>query len=66
MLAAMVEWVEKGRSPERIVATQYEGVTLFPGPGSKVVRTRPLCPWPKVAQYTGAGSTDDEASFRCE
>ena len=27
--------------------------------------TRPLCPYPKLAQYDGAGAQDDEASFGC-
>ncbi len=31
-----------------------------------VERTRPLCPYPKVAVYRGAGSTDDAASFVCD
>ena len=28
--------------------------------------TRPVCPYPEVAVHTGTGSTDDEASFRCQ
>jgi len=28
-------------------------------------RTRPLCPYPLVATYSGTGSTDDAASFVC-
>src|SRR5512139_2945383 len=31
----------------------------------KVDRTRPLCPYPQVARYKGAGSIDDEANFIC-
>ena len=27
--------------------------------------TRPLCPYPQVATYKGAGSTDDELNFTC-
>jgi feruloyl esterase len=27
--------------------------------------TRPLCPFPQVAKYKGAGSTDDAANFAC-
>jgi len=30
-----------------------------------VSRTRPLCPYPQHAEYTGAGSTDDAANFVC-
>jgi feruloyl esterase len=31
----------------------------------KVVRTRPLCPYPEVARYKGAGSIDEAENFRC-
>jgi feruloyl esterase len=30
-----------------------------------VVRTRPLCAYPQVAQWTGQGSSDDAATFAC-
>jgi len=30
-----------------------------------VDRTRPLCPYPKEAIYTGRGSMDDAANFTC-
>jgi len=30
-----------------------------------VLRSRPLCPYPRVARYRGKGSTDDAANFRC-
>jgi feruloyl esterase len=32
----------------------------------KVVRTRPLCPYPQVARYAGQGSLDEAANFHCE
>ena len=31
----------------------------------KVDRTRPLCPYPQVARWTGQGSSDEAANFRC-
>ena len=31
-----------------------------------VDRTRPLCPYPQVASYTGTASTDDAANFVCK
>ena len=31
----------------------------------KVDRTRPLCPYPQVARYTGKGSMDEAANFAC-
>ena len=66
----IVKWREDGQAPERIVATH-------PGPvamdhldaeavtGQKRSFTRPLCAFPNLAQYDGAGDPDDEASFRC-
>ena len=32
----------------------------------KVVRTRPLCPYPQVATYRGSGSTDEAKNFVCK
>jgi hypothetical protein len=28
--------------------------------------TRPLCPYPQVAQYKGTGSTNDAGNFVCK
>jgi feruloyl esterase len=57
MLPALESWIEKGIAPAAVVAShRTEG---------KVDRTRPLCPYPQVAQYSGSGSIDDAASFRC-
>lgn len=56
-LQAVVDWVEKGVAPERILASR----ALAGG----AVRTRPLCAYPKTAKWTGVGSTDDAASFVC-
>jgi len=57
--AALVAWVEEGTPPDRIVATAGPN---SPWPG----RTRPLCPYPKIARYDGKGDPEDAASFRCE
>jgi len=32
---------------------------------NQVVRTRPLCPYPQVARYSGQGSIDDAKNFAC-
>lgn len=56
-LAPLVTWVEQGVAPDRIVASQK-----LP---DATVRTRPLCPYPKQAKWTGVGSTDDAANFEC-
>ena len=57
-LAAVVAWVEGDAAPERVLARAGGG---SPWPG----RTRPLCPYPSVARYAGAGSLDSAASFVC-
>jgi feruloyl esterase len=57
-LAPIVEWVEHGRAPEAIVATAR---ATSPWPG----RTRPLCPYPAQARYTGSGDIDNAGSFVC-
>ena len=56
-VGALEQWVEQGKAPDRIVASHSaEG---------KVDRTRPLCPYPQVAKYKGAGSIDDASNFSC-
>ncbi|MBV9039116.1 MAG: tannase/feruloyl esterase family alpha/beta hydrolase [Acidobacteriaceae bacterium] len=56
MLSAVVNWVEKGTAPDFVLATGQ----AFPG------RSRPLCTYPKHAQYTGTGDTQDARNFRCQ
>ena len=50
-------WVEEGLAPEKIIANRVEG-------GVKKM-TRPVCPYPEVARYKGAGDTNDAANFSC-
>ena len=57
LITAVVDWVEQGRAPDRILAT---GRTPAGG-----TRTRPLCAFPEVAVYDGTGNPDDAASFDC-
>ncbi len=54
-LGAIVNWVEKGTAPASVIATGK----AFPG------RSRPLCPYPKHAQYKGSGDTEDANNFEC-
>jgi pimeloyl-ACP methyl ester carboxylesterase len=58
-LGAITDWVEKQTAPARIEASALPTSTFFPG------RTRPLCPYPASARYTGTGSLEDGASFAC-
>jgi feruloyl esterase len=59
---AVEHWVEDGVAPAEIIAAKYKGQTAASG----LVRTRPLCPYPQVAQWKGSGSTDDAANFVCK
>jgi feruloyl esterase len=51
-------WVEEGKAPESLTASHSTG--------GKVDRTRPLCPYPQLAKYSGSGSIDDAANFTCK
>jgi feruloyl esterase len=55
-ISTLDKWVETGRAPERIVVSNP--------PGTRA-RTRPLCPWPEEAVYSGEGNTDEEKNFKC-
>jgi feruloyl esterase len=54
---AIVDWVESGKAPDRLIASKLSGGTA--------TRTRPLCPYPQRAVYSGKGSTDKAEQFRC-
>jgi feruloyl esterase len=57
-LTALENWVEQGIAPERIIASHITG--------GVVDRTRPLCPYPKVARYIGKSSIDEAENFKCK
>ena len=49
---AIVDWVENGKAPDRVVARTSSGPPL----------SRPLCPYPTVARYKGGDPADARAS----
>jgi feruloyl esterase len=57
-MGALERWRESGIAPDQIVAAHVTN--------NRVDMTRPLCPYPQVAKYTGTGSTNDAANFVCE
>ncbi|MFV5506742.1 tannase/feruloyl esterase family alpha/beta hydrolase [Acinetobacter sp. 197] len=70
-LTALVRWVEYGEKPDRIIAT-----ARGPGNPSGEInpeipsnwapnRTRPLCPYPLIARYSGQGDSEKAESFNC-
>jgi feruloyl esterase len=56
-VGALDQWMRSGRAPARITAVHMSE--------TGVDRTRPLCPYPQVAQYAGNGSIDQAVNFRC-
>jgi len=62
MIAALERWVEQRSAPDKIIATKFKADG---NPSNGVVRTRPLCPYPQVARYSGSGSIDEAANFAC-
>jgi feruloyl esterase len=71
MLTPLVNWVEKGQAPDSVVASA-RGTGNPAGANADVpaswsaVRTRPLCAYPKVARYSGSGSTELAENFSCQ
>jgi pimeloyl-ACP methyl ester carboxylesterase len=56
LLDAIVRWVEEGKAPDRLRAELRDTA-------GKLLRTRPLFPYPHVASYQGSGSTDEAENF---
>ncbi len=55
-LSALVAWRERDLAPAALIAAKVEH--------GRVVRTRPLCPYPQRATYRG-GASDSASSFAC-
>ena len=60
-LLALVKWTENGTAPEHIIATKWVNDTLQ----DKVLRQRPLCPYPQQAKFvTGNPDLAENVSTR--
>ena len=57
MISALEAWVERGEAPDSIIAVHRTD--------GEVDRSRPLCPFPEEAVYTGTGSIDEAENFVC-
>jgi feruloyl esterase len=57
-LGAMERWRESGVAPDRVLATRVTD--------GRVDMTRPICPYPQLARYSGVGSTNDAGNFACK
>jgi hypothetical protein len=58
LLDTLRVWVEEGDAPEILRAESRDQT-------GEVSKSRPLCPYPLVASYSGNGSTDNAANFAC-
>ena len=57
-MGALERWRESNAAPDTLTAYHVAN--------NRVDVVRPLCPYPQVAQYKGAGSTNDAANFVCK
>jgi hypothetical protein len=57
-MEAIIRWVEEGTPPDKLIAERRDA-------SGKVIRTRPLFPYPQVAKYKGSGSSDEAENFVC-
>jgi len=57
MQTVLESWVEHGKAPEKVIASHSTN--------GQTDRTRPLCPYPQAAKWSGTGSTDVAANFTC-
>jgi feruloyl esterase len=60
-LTPLVDWVERGKAPDRIVATKNVNNQAAQG----VQRARPICGYPLVARWTGNGNPDLAENYQC-
>jgi feruloyl esterase len=56
-LDPLVEWVEHGKAPDRIIAYHVAG--------NMQDFSRPVCPYPALPRYSGRGDTTQASSFVC-
>jgi feruloyl esterase len=50
---ALEQWVEQGIAPAQLEGRSANGLT------------RPLCPWPQAAEYSGKGDIKDARNWSC-
>jgi feruloyl esterase len=53
---SLIAWVEAGKIPDQLLGEARD-------PAGKVIRTRPVFPYPKTARYTGSGNPDEAENF---
>ena len=61
MVDALDAWVDQRIAPDQIIASKYTN----DDPKQGVAFSRPLCPYPQAASYTGSGNPADAANYTC-
>lgn len=68
-VTALEDWVEKSQAPGTLIAAKRSdgsgppGAKGFPLDRTKIVKTRPLYPFPDVAKYRGTGDSNAAENF---
>lgn len=61
IINALMEWVENGRVPEKLIGTGYNDVNPFSGDGKNIRFQRPIYPYPLFPKYVGGDVTKPES-----
>ena len=61
LLTSLTQWVESGTPPVSVIATKYKQDTQQLG----VQAQRPICAYPQIPVYNGAGNASLASSFKC-
>ena len=62
IFVALERWTEQGVAPDKIIAKKYQN----DDPAKSVEMTRPLCPYPQVAKWSGKGATSEAQNWSCQ
>jgi hypothetical protein len=67
VILALQRWVEDGVAPNTLIATTDQPLAVYAAENTTqpAAFTRPLCPYPQEAQYSGTGDPTDAANFAC-
>jgi feruloyl esterase len=61
LMGTVINWVEKGIAPPEYLISTHED----PLPPYTVMRSRPLCRYPRYPRYKGSGSSEQAANYTC-
>jgi hypothetical protein len=56
LILSLIEWVEEGKVPAQLLGEVRDAA-------GKLLRARPIFPYPQTARYTGNGDPDDAQNF---